>query len=157
MNEKCYECPPIAEYAWILCGLFAALVCWLIYEYSGGEADLSTFTISITHFQVTYIYFSFKLKYPTLTINIVDWIFGIVSLSFTDLASPECAAGGSISNTAKWYLNLFAPFMILLPFVVKYFALDRRGLGDQQKTICALLNIMTITYIFTISTALTAW
>ena len=157
LNDKCHKCPEWAGYSWLIGGFFAALVCWLIYRYSDGEVDLSTFTIATSFFQVTYIYFTFKLNYPDFVLEVVDWVLGIFSFAFVDLASPECAVGGSMHYAERWWVSATAPLIFMLPFVVKLCTLDRFCGFSRERSIHTLIVLLTITYVYAISTALEAW
>ena len=78
LNGTCRTCPEWAKYTYIVALLFAAFVCWLVYQNSGGDVDMSTLTISATHFQVTALYFTFALRYPKLVIDVLKWPFAYV-------------------------------------------------------------------------------
>ena len=157
LNDQCRKCPAWEKYAWLIGAAFAALVCWLIYRHSDGEADMSSLTIACSYFQVTYIYFSFKLSYPDFVLKIAHWVLGVFSFAFADLSSPECSVGGAEQYPQRWWFSAVAPLLAMLPFAVKLCVLDRREGFRREKTIHTLVVLATITYVHAMSAAMEPW
>ena len=121
LNNKCHICPELGEFLWIFAAMFAAFVCFLIYQVTGFDSNdtkrfFTIITIVITHFQVISIYFSFNITYPALVVEVIEWIVAICSFDFPSLMSPECSTG-TIGYSERWWISVTIPFLLLLPFV----------------------------------------
>ena len=103
VNGTCRTCPEWAKYTYIVALLFAAFVCWLVYQNSGGDVDMSTLTISATHFQVTALYFTFALRYTKLVIDVLKWPFAYV------VWLPEA----TLNHHGSFFLIRFPPICCL--------------------------------------------
>ena len=156
-NEKCRTCPAWAGNAWVLGVVFGAIVAFLMYRFSGGVEDMSPFTIATAFFQVTYIYFTFELSFPDLVLEIMKWVLGFFGFAFADLANPDCIGAGGYRPAEEWFFKSLFPLAFLLPFVVKLLVLDRWAFFSREKTIQTLVLLLTITYIYAISTAMEVW
>ena len=50
-----------------------------IYQIKFDNLSITKFKISINHFQVSAIYFSFNLGYPKTFLDVVNWVIGIMA------------------------------------------------------------------------------
>ena len=161
LNEKCRKCPEKwGKFAWVFAGIFAAIVCFLIYRVTGFDSAgsmpiFTTLTISVTHFQVTSIYLSFSIEYPEFFARVAKWLIAVFSFDLPGLASPECSTG-SFGYSERWWVATTIPFMLMVPFAIVWLV-NAELSSSRSKAVHSIMVVMFISYVFTISTAMEAW
>ena len=146
LNDRCISCPPFSKYLLVFAIFFATLVCYLIYIASDKNLDLASIKITVSHFQLTRVYLSFKLQYPPVLSGMARWLGSILSFDVVQLAGIECSTG-NLDYGARWALAAFAPLVVMLPFFV---------IGSKR-AMRTLANLASITFLYAVETCMAVW
>ena len=156
MNNKCRKCPSFGDWLWLIAGGLAAAACGLIYFATGFDTtSLTTFKIMTNHFQITAIYFSFKLNFPDMLLEAIRFLVGILSFDFVELAGLECSTG-TLSYSERWTLAAFAPLMLMSPFA-PIAVLEGFGEAANRRAFRTLTFLASFLFIWACSTCMEIW
>ena len=132
----CEECPPLDTVlaSWGIAATACVVLVVLTYHYAA--MDLTALTIAVTHFQLSYVYFSFDFEYPRLVMAIYGPLeaflgFGFVLGRVEGWASPACLGLSRLPFAAWWGGQMLAPFLLMLPLLAIFMSAEARERRDR--------------------------
>ena len=135
-NYRCQECPSqgIMMFAWFAVAAGCVIAGVGIYHYAA--ADLTPLTIAVTHFQLIYVYASFKFKFPSLVAKLYAPLqvfsgFGYLLNFLGGWADPSCMGQSQMPFSVWWTLQMLSPYLFMLPFVAIFMSSSARQRKDQ--------------------------
>ena len=135
-RDRCTECPSRGTIflAWAGTAVGCIIAGVGIYHYA--EADLTALTIAVTHFQLTFVYFSFNFEYPKMVKMLAATLrvfmgFGFVLDVVGGWASPTCLGLSGLPFSVWWALQMLAPFLFMAPYVAIFMLTKSRQREDR--------------------------
>ena len=176
-SNTCLQCPNTAGLDLALLFVVAAFMVFVLYRLAGAEdeeggndieakmegivdlaaAAVAKFNVILSFFQITtLVFFSFSIEFPVNLLNWLSWIALSLSFDFVELGRPECSMGVSMGFASRWYIKMFAPFTLMVPFAIlaKYQA---RYQEDNSQTLATIVLIGTSSYVPILGSALIVW
>jgi len=171
-SNMCQQCPENAGGTLALAFVVAAFLLYALYTLAGAEEDdgiqskvedeaismtstaVAKFNVSLSFFQITTtLLFSFQLEFPVDLLNWLSWIAFPLSINFGELGRPECSLETSMGFASRWYINTFAPIILMVPF----FVLARCRLDCRNQAFATIALIGTTTYVPVVGSAVSVW
>jgi len=121
---RCHECPPISSItlAWVGASVSCVLLAVAVYLNAANWMDSAAVTIVTTHFQLSYVYFSFGFAIPKIVTAFSRPLgalfgFGFILDIAEGWAAPGCMGLASLPYSVWWVMKMAVPFLFMAPFI----------------------------------------